>query len=218
MLRSEESTGASRIRCRELEPITQGSPRFAIGLASPLEDYLSSSVLISESQFVFPDALFILLQKFIEGLAQDTFTKTPHHDTIMAHLMQRLRDDGNSFYSSADSLANISSHKSEGLLGPSDGARMPEITSPPENLSCATTSDMGARGKAERNEKGLHSVVKTASIPVRLEKVKNGRKGSYMLRMDDDLRQLLSQSRLAGGVNGKKRNAKFTDVGLQLHI
>lgn len=132
----------------------------------------------------------------------------------MAHLMQRLRDDGDLFYSSADSLANISSHKSEGLLGPSDGARMPEIISPPESLNYTTTSDMGARGKAERNDKGFHTIVKTASIPVRLEKVKNGRKGSYMLRMDDDLQQLLSQSRLAGGVNVKKRNAKFADVGL----
>lgn len=71
-------------------------------------------------------------------------------------------------------------------------------------------SDMGARSKGE---KGLHNIVKTTSIPVRLEKVKNGGKGSYMLRMDDDLRQLLSQSRSAGGANGKKRRAKFTDVG-----
>lgn len=78
----------------------------------------------------------------------------------------------------------------------------------PENTM---TSDMG--GARQKNEKGLHNIAKTASIPVRLEKVKNGGKGSYMLRMDDDLRQLLSQSRSAGGVNGKKGRAKFTDVG-----
>lgn len=130
--------------------------------------------------------------------------------------MQCLHEDGKLFYSSADSLANISPHIPEGLLGPIEGGRTPEITSLPETLNFqvpanAKISDMEARGKGKT---GLHSIAKTASIPVRLEKVKNGGKGSYMLRMDDDLRQLLSQSRLAGGVNGKKRSAKFTDVGL----
>lgn len=139
---------------------------------------------------------------------------------MMAYrIMQRLREYGRPSYSSADSLANVSSHEPE---GPCDGAQLPgTTTSPPETpsyqtLESTTTRDTGARLKSERNErneKGLHNIVKTASIPVHLEKVKNGGKGSYMLRMDDDLRQLLSQSRLAGDVNGKKRRAKFTDVG-----
>lgn len=147
----------------------------------------------------------------------DVHKNKARHDTMMAYrIMQRLRKYGRPSYSSADSLASVSSHESE---GPCDGAQLPgTTTSPPETpsyqtLENTTTRDTGARLKSERNEKGLHNIVKTASIPVHLEKVKNGGKGSYMLRMDDDLRQLLSQSSSAGGVNGKKRRAKFTDVG-----
>lgn len=143
-----------------------------------------------------------------------------HVTTVMAQRTQHLREDGRK--SSSDSLATTSSYESEGLLGhltsSSDphGARTPEIMSPPEKIGDFQVPENIAaedRVKSEKNEKGLHDAVRAASIPVRLEKVKNGGKGSYMLRMDDDLRELLSQSRSAG-VNGKKRRAKFTDVGL----
>lgn len=146
----------------------------------------------------------------------------------MAHRTQHLREDERK--SSSDSLATTSSYESDGLLGhlmsSSDlrGARTPEIMSPPEKLGDyqlpedPMISTEETRESDEKDGKKLHETARAASIPVRLKKVKNGGKGSYLLRVDDDLRELLSQSRSAGGVNGKeKRRAKFTDVGLRIY-
>lgn len=120
----------------------------------------------------------------------------------MVHRVQSLHEDGQSSSSSTDSLATISSHESENPLSSSDDSHDTWAAETPPS------SDMEARVKSERGGKELHNI---ASIPVRIEKVKNRGKGSYMLRMDDDLRQLLSHS----GMNGKRR-AKFADVGLHL--
>lgn len=126
--------------------------------------------------------------------------------------------------SSIDSLATNSSESEAGLLGNltssiSDHHNHHEHT--PENIS--TTENPGNSQILENARLGVktsrvngkgHDEHRRASIPVHLEKVKNGGRGSYLLRMDDDLRELLSQSRSAAGADGKKRRAKFTDVWL----
>lgn len=143
----------------------------------------------------------------------------------MAHIRtQRLREDGRmSSSSSIDSLATNSSESEAGLLGNltssiSDHHNHHEHT--PENISTENFSNSQILENAKLgvkssrvNGKG-HDEHRRASIPVHLEKVKNGGRGSYLLKMDDDLRELLSQSRSAAGADGKKRRAKFTDVWL----
>ncbi|KAH0613837.1 uncharacterized protein H6S33_005723 [Morchella sextelata] len=141
----------------------------------------------------------------------------------MAHThTQRLREDGRmSSSSSIDSLATNSSESEAGLLGNltssisdhhSRHEHTPETrsTKPFSNSQILENAKLGVE-TSRVNGKG-HDEHRRASIPVHLEKVKNGGRGSYLLRMDDDLRKLLSQSRSAAGADGKKRRAKFTDL------
>jgi hypothetical protein len=125
--------------------------------------------------------------------------------------------------SSIDSLATNSSESEAGLLGNltssisdhhSRHEHTPETrsTKPFSNSQILENAKLGVE-TSRVNGKG-HDEHRRASIPVHLEKVKNGGRGSYLLRMDDDLRKLLSQSRSAAGADGKKRRAKFTDVWL----